>query len=773
MKLSDFRLTTRLYTGFGVLIVLGAALAAFSVVQISSINGQFGQFVLGSGNNVRNLEVQQFVERMRRLTLRYTVSHEDSTIQQFETDIVGASQRLATAVKVTISDERRRTYNQMSESIAAIKQNFDKLVTLGKTEVAARAQLFLDGDELTTTVTNLVGAVRAESDQTARGDAADNLEKNILLLRLASWRFLATVDPTGPATFSTNAEKAAASLALLEKTESETNATSFIAPTRAALAKYIKHFGETSAAMLQAKDLFETAMRPQFDKILADGGAAQKSLNVTLAGMQQEAEATASATQELAIILGVVSLLLGLGLAFLIGRSIVNPVSRMTDAMGKLAEGDHSVEIPARDAKDEIGAMAKAVDVFKQNMIEAERLTAQQATARAARERQQDVMERETLGFGTTASAAMTRLTGFADQMRTAAEAMAHVANVVRQEAASTSEGAVKSSQDLTAVAAAVEELTSSVTEISRQVTTAADVARQAVQRAEASQGTIQGLAESTARIGDVVRLISDIAGQTNLLALNATIEAARAGDAGKGFAVVAGEVKALASQTAKATSEISSQIATVRDATEATIAAMTEIGTMIGQMDQVSAAISAAVEQQSVTTREIATSVQAVSGATEQSAQAMGQVVVVADQAGSASQTVLAGVADIGQETTTLCGEIERFLVAVKTDSGERRRFERLETGAVGGTLRLSGQNAIQVTVKDLSLGGAALRCKQSVALGTDVSVDLPGAGGAVSGKVVRSGGGVLGIEFRDDVAVRSRVERVMQALVASRQAA
>jgi methyl-accepting chemotaxis protein len=773
MKLSNFRITTRLYTGFGVLILLGLVVAGFGVVRLTSIDGQLGRFVAVAENTSRNLEVQQIAERLRRLALRYSMVHEESAIGEFEADQAKAIQLLASAIKITISDERRRLYTDMSATIATTKQDFDKLVTLGRTVVDARTQLFTGGDALTAATMKLVGAVRAETDQTARGDAADDLERNILLLRVANWRFLATLDAKGPAIFQASAEKAQAALARLENTEAATSAAPLLAPTGAALAAYIQHFGETSGALLQSTELFETVMRPRFIKITEDGSAAQNSLNATLADTRLVTEATVSSTQQLEVTLGVVSALLGLGLAFLIGRSIVGPVSRMTEAMGKLAEGDHSVEIPARDAQDEIGAMAKAVDIFKQNMIEAERMEAQQTASRAARARRQDVMERETDGFSTTASAVMGRLTGFADQMRIAAEAMTHVAEVVHQEASSTSDGAAKSSHDLTAVAAAVEELNSSVAEISRQVTTAADVARQAVQRAEASQSTIQGLSESTARIGDVVRLISDIASQTNLLALNATIEAARAGDAGKGFAVVAGEVKALASQTAKATSEISAQIASVRDATAATITAMTEIGTMIGQMEQVSTAISAAVEEQSVTTREIASSVQAVSGATEQSAQAMGQVVVLADQAGSASQTVLVGVADIGQETTTLRGEVERFLVAVKTDSGERRRFERLETGDVGAALRLAGQNAVQVTVKDLSLGGIALRYSRPVALGTEVSVELPGAGGAMNGRVVRVEGGVLGIEFQDDAAVRSRLERVMQSLMVARQAA
>jgi methyl-accepting chemotaxis protein len=201
----------------------------------------------------------------------------------------------------------------------------------------------------------------------------------------------------------------------------------------------------------------------------------------------------------------------------------------------------------------------------------------------------------------------------------------------------------------------------------------AADVAHDAVDCAGAGQGTMQGLADAAARIGDVAQLIGTIAGQTNLLALNATIEAARAGEAGRGFAVVAGEVKSLAAQTARATADIDSQVAAVRGATEASRAAMMQVAAIIGRMDQVTGAIAAAVEQQSATTHALAGTVQGVSTATEQAAHAMGVVVGDADTAGNVSRDVLQAADAIGQETTRLRSEVEGFLVAVRDAGGGR----------------------------------------------------------------------------------------------------
>ena len=385
--------------------------------------------------------------------------------------------------------------------------------------------------------------------------------------------------------------------------------------------------------------------------------------------------------------------------------------------------------------------------------------------AEAADHRKQSAMDRHTQDFGSSVSGVMSGLAAAATAMRSAAEAMAGAAGGVHDEASATAGTAAKSSRDLVSVAAAVEQLTSSVDEISRQIAVAAEVSRQAVQRAEAGQNSIHGLADSTSRIGDVVRLISDIAGQTNLLALNATIEAARAGEAGRGFAVVAGEVKALATQTARATAEIGQQIETLRGATEQSVTAMTEVSHIIGKMDEVTAAISAAVEQQSASTREIASSIQDVSRATAGAVQAMEHVVAVAGDAGAVSRDVSDGAATIGQQAETLRTEVDQFLAAVN-DSGNRRRYERIQTsGAIAG-LRTAGREPIRAGLHDLSRGGAALTCEWPQAPGTAVTVDLPSAGGEVAARVVRRDAGGLAVVFSSEATALARIDRALSAL-------
>jgi methyl-accepting chemotaxis protein len=381
-------------------------------------------------------------------------------------------------------------------------------------------------------------------------------------------------------------------------------------------------------------------------------------------------------------------------------------------------------------------------------------------------------MEQHTQDFGISISGVMASLGGSAEDMRRAAEAMSVVSNSLKSEAHGTAESAEKSSQDRAAVAAAVEELTASVGEISRQVTSSGEIAREAVQRADSSSSTMQSLSEAAARIGDVVHLISEIASQTNLLALNATIEAARAGEAGKGFAVVAGEVKALAAQTAKATAEIGTQIDAMRGATAEAVTATGEISTIIRRIDGVSVAISAAVEEQSVTTREIASSVQAVSGAIVQTARAMDSVVDVAENAGNTSNEVLSGATGIGREADTLRREVDQFLEAIRSDTGDRRRFERVAGNGASVAVHGKGQDA-RASLCDLSRGGARLACELKMPVGTALEVSLPNAGGNASGRVVRCDGREVGIVFSSDPANIARIDRALDGLGALANAA
>ena len=352
---------------------------------------------------------------------------------------------------------------------------------------------------------------------------------------------------------------------------------------------------------------------------------------------------------------------------YLTNRSIVPPILNMVGAMGKLAGGDHSVEIPATDKKDEIGLMARAVVVFKENMIKAKELAAKEAEALKERMARANRVNDLTESFDADMSAVLRSVASASTELQATASQMTATAEETSSQATAVSAATEEASANVQTVAAASEELASSVTEISRQVAQSANIAQKAVVEAERTNATVQGLQKDAGAIGDVVKLINEIASQTNLLALNATIEAARAGEAGRGFAVVAAEVKNLAEQTAKATDQIGTQVASIQASSAQAVSAIEGIGQTINQMNEIASAIASAVEEQGSATQEIARNVQqAALGTTEISSNVSG-VRQAAGDTGAAAHQVLQASSELSQQSELMRSQVEKFLTSIK----------------------------------------------------------------------------------------------------------
>jgi methyl-accepting chemotaxis protein len=367
------------------------------------------------------------------------------------------------------------------------------------------------------------------------------------------------------------------------------------------------------------------------------------------------------------ILLGVA--VLGVLLSFFVGRDISRPVVAMCAAMRELAEGHFDAALPGLDRRDEVGQMAHAVEEFKlQAVAKAQREASdREAKNREAEQARKAELQKFAAGFETAVGKIVETVSSTSQSLQGAAHSLSRTADTTQHLASVVASASEEASANVQSVSASAEELASSVAEIARRVQESSRIAAEAVQQAGKTDSRIGELSQLAHRVGDVVKFITAIADQTNLLALNATIEAARAGEAGKGFAVVAQEVKALAAQTARATDEISGQIAGIQSATHDSVAAIKEIGTTIARVAEIAAAIAAAIEQQGAATQEIARNVQQAAQGTSQVAENISDVSRGAGETGAASNQVLSSAQLLANESAELTREVARFLQTVR----------------------------------------------------------------------------------------------------------
>jgi methyl-accepting chemotaxis protein len=374
------------------------------------------------------------------------------------------------------------------------------------------------------------------------------------------------------------------------------------------------------------------------------------------------------ASTERSLIAAGLVLLVTLAVSMFVARGITGPLRRMTGAMNDLAGGKLDVDVPGIGRQDEIGEMAKAVEVFKSNAVDRQALEAgqKQAETRAVARRKAD-MHKMADDFEGAVGAIIETVSVASSQLEVSAGALSSTAERAEELATTVAAASEEASTNVQSVASATEEMASSVNEISRQVQESARMANEAVDQARRTNDRVGELSKAAARIGDVVELINTIAGQTNLLALNATIEAARAGEAGRGFAVVASEVKALAEQTAKATGEIGQQVGGIQAATQESVGAIQEISGTIEKLSEISSAIAAAVEEQGAATQEISRNVQQAAHGTQQVSSNVTDVQRGASETELASSQVLSAAQSLSGDSNRLKLEVDKFLATVR----------------------------------------------------------------------------------------------------------
>jgi methyl-accepting chemotaxis protein len=656
----------KLALGFGGVLTGFLAMAVIAIVNLMTIGHDVELYAEAVEEASTATQIESAFQQMLRQSDRlagYDTTGDPALMTRLRSRIDAAIKRSA---DLHLPEAHQAKIDEISEALKVFRKDFAEAVAM-KTRFRKQVdeELMPVGEKLLADIDGLIQHARDTSNESLR-DASIVAREHLLLLRLNAANLIERQEMRFVPMVAAEAEKLTAAQAAMARHVFGGEAQVLLDEFAALSDRFVRlvdqvHHDERAVRALIEGEMAEKVRIVESDTawLLDMAGKAEKA-------MKEETLSLVVTTEIEMIVIAIIVLILAIALSFGLGQAIAVPVVGLTGAMSRLAGGDKESAIPYTDRRDEIGGMADSVLVFQKNMLENDELQAEQAREQEAKAKRGQDIEAATEVFEREVGEMLRMLSSAATELESSAQSMTSTSEQSSSQSNAVAAAAEQATANVQTVAAATEELSTSISEISSQVSESARITTEASNQAQATSDSVYELRESAGKVGKVVDLITDIAEQTNLLALNATIEAARAGEAGKGFAVVANEVKSLASQTGRATEEISTQIRGMQEKTETAVKAIQSIADTISRVREIATTIASAVEEQSAATGDIGRNAQEAATGTQEVTNNTTQVSQASEETRHAASDVLTTSKDVARQAEGLDGTVKKFLKAV-----------------------------------------------------------------------------------------------------------
>ncbi|SNY90677.1 methyl-accepting chemotaxis sensory transducer [Cohaesibacter sp. ES.047] len=670
--LSHLRIGHRIYLGFAFILLLLVGLTTYGTLNLKDLEDRILFYGDKAGDALLLSDLQRRVVATQLEARAYLATVTKEAAEARKKDFSDSFAKVLENVELARSElqkpERVALLKQIDARLESYKNGFLD-ITNHRSEMQrlAGVEMAEQGNRIKDELSHIRDAAFSSADLVSARYASE-AQEYLLFARLNVMKYQSSTSEAEAETVEKNLRHLEDKLVQLEDSVISTAQKSTLRDANRDTKDYLDAFKRLHEATQETFRLRQEVLDTEATEILAASRAITVSAKKDEGATQERVNKQIDDLRLMMMLVGIIATSVGLVIAFLIARSITKPVVSLTGVMVRLANNDLTVSVTGRERGDEVGSMAQAVEIFKQNGIRTRQLEEEQKQAKIEAEKEKhELMVKMADEFDAHVGSIVNAVSTASTELSATAKAMADVSIETESQATRASAASEQTSSNVRSVASATEEMTSTIADISQQVVQANNAARDAVEKVGETNGQIQWLAETSTKIGEVVEMISGIAEQTNLLALNATIESARAGAAGRGFAVVASEVKALAGQTAKATSDIGAKINEIQSATREASSSMEDVSHVIQTVNEISAVIASAMEEQNSATQEIASNVHQAAEGTQLVSENVSAVSSASKDAGAASAQVRSAAAELEQQSAFLKEEVAKFVTQVR----------------------------------------------------------------------------------------------------------